>query len=265
MRRNHLPIHNPLPPTPLDRARLMPLAPPRLPDGLPDALPILALVHMTERAPVPEQPVPLNPTLGPCTLVLCTVPAGPVREAGIARGGAAGVVLAELAAGALAVARAAGVVAAVLAAERRRAAVVAQVAAARAVGARARLVPVAEAAVVAGGQREKEEKVVDHPAAAVRADGIAALGVLARVPRAVPRPLRRVHALVATRPGALVGCAEGRFAFAAVGAVGVCACVCVCFGRDGERGEVVSLVCWLRNLRVLQRRKALGLYSLTSR
>lgn len=193
IRCNPLPFHNPLPSTPLGRTRLMPLAPARLPRRLPHTLPILTLMHMAERAPVPKQPIPLKPTIRPHTLMIRTIPPRLVRKPGITPWHVTGMILTELAPVPLPAARPAGVVAPVLAAVQRHGPVVAHVAAARAVRPRARLVLDAEApvVVVAGGGDEKNN-VACHPnplplplVVGGGGDGVAALGVLARVPRAV--------------------------------------------------------------------------------
>lgn len=84
---------------------------------------------------------------------------------------------------------------------------------------------VAEPPVVAEREQQQQHVALDR---------VAALGVLARVARAVLGSARRVAALGAAWSDALVACAEGRFAFARVGAVGGCAGVWA--PRDKEVG-----------------------------
>jgi hypothetical protein len=145
MIRNLLPIHNPLPPAPLRRARLVLLAPLRLPMNLLRTVHIATLMVPTKRAPASAVPFPRLPALGPRTLVVRAITPRLVCESvpTVPRPPLTRVVGAKLAPLPLLSARSR--VTPVLAAEARHAPVVAHVAVPHAVRPRAPLVHVAEA------------------------------------------------------------------------------------------------------------------------
>jgi hypothetical protein len=218
--RDRLPIHNPLPSTPIRRTRLVPLTPLRRPCRPLPTIPVAALVVPTVRALHAAQPIPLLLAALPRTLVIRAVPTALAATRGTvptpcppARPLTA-MLLAELPAAApplpAALCRRPGPLTPVLAAERRHVPVVVHVAASRAVRPAAAPVQVAEAPRVAGL----------HVLGTLVVDLVSAVGVLARVGSAVLAAARRVAGPDAVRAEALVCSADGGSGFADGWAVG---------------------------------------------